>query len=84
MELLERTRLGITVFDFPTVQGQRMIVVKVVAHGNFFYFLRRVWKGSLKQALISDSQLSRCFVYFYCRKYDVKGSTYERVETFFH
>ena len=36
MELLERTRLGITVFDFPTVQGQRMIVVKVVTHGDFF------------------------------------------------
>ena len=36
MELLERTRLGITVFDFPTVRGQRMIVVKVVTHGDFF------------------------------------------------
>ena len=61
MELLERTRLGITSFlDSPTVRRLRMIVVKVVAHGDFFYFLREdTFFSNLKLALISDFQLNR-------------------------
>ena len=49
MELLERTRLGITSFlDSPTVRRLRMIVVKVVAHGDFFIFSMKTLSFPIK------------------------------------